>query len=126
MTISEQRVSDVTILEIAGDFDARTMPVANAKLDELLQGLRTQLVFDLSGVELVTSTAIGFLVDASKRTKRLGGETVLVALSPLFRKTLQMLKIDTLFKDFPTHGDAVGYLRDRALDDTVDNVKDEP
>ena len=33
--------------------------------------------FDLSGMEIVTSTGVSFLIDAAKRTRGLGGDVVL-------------------------------------------------
>jgi len=124
MRIDQQKAGDVTILTISGDFDAHTAPQANECLDELIKGLHSKLVFNLGGVDIVTSTAIGFLVDAAKRTRRLGGDVVLIEPQPLFRKTLDMLKIGDYFQAFASHAEAATYFRDRTMEDTVNPTKE--
>lgn len=124
MRVDEEQSGDVSILTIVGDLDARTLPDANEKLDSLLEVLRIRLVFDLSGMEIVTSTGVSFLIDAAKRTRELGGDVVLSNPTRLLQGTLKSLKIDDYFEVFPTHEEAVRYFRDRELDDT--EVPDPP
>jgi anti-sigma B factor antagonist len=122
--VDEEQAGDVSILTIVGDLDARTLPDANEKLDSLLKILRIRLVFDLSGMEIVTSTGVSFLIDAAKRTRELGGDVVLSNPTRLLQGTLKSLKIDDYFEVFPTREEAVRYYRDRDLDDT--EVPDPP
>ena len=124
MRVDEEQAGDVSILTIVGDLDARTLPDANEKLDSLLEVLRIRLVLDLSGMEVVTSTGVSFLIDAAKRTRELGGDVVLSNPPRLLKGTLKSLKIDDYFEVFPTHEEAVRYFRDRELDDT--RVSDPP
>jgi anti-anti-sigma factor len=116
--IDEEQVGDVSVLTIDGELDARTLPDAAEKLDELIKVLRVRLVFDLSGMEIVTSTGIAFLIDAAKRTRKLGGDTVISSPTHLLQGTLKSLKIEDFFKIFPTSKEAVWYFRDRELEDT--------
>jgi len=118
MRVDEEQAGDVSILTIVGDLDARTLPDANEKLDSLLKVLRIRLVFDLSGMEIVTSTGVSFLIDAAKRTRALGGDAVLSNPTRLLQRTLQSLKIGDFFEVFPSRQEAVSYFRDRELEDT--------
>jgi anti-anti-sigma factor len=118
MRIDEEQVEDVSVLKIVGELDASTLPDAHEKLASLLKVLRVRLVFDLSGMEIVTSTAVSFLIDAAKRTRELGGDAVLSSPTRLLQGTLKSLKIDDFFQVFPTSKEAVWYFRDRELDDT--------
>ncbi|MHC4579645.1 MAG: STAS domain-containing protein [Planctomycetota bacterium] len=118
MRIEEEREGDITILTIGGDLDARTLPDAIEKLDALIKDLRICLVFNLSGMDVVTSTAISFLIDAAKRTRNLGGDAVLSNPTRLLQGTLKSLKIGDYFKVFPTDKEAVWHFRDRELDET--------
>ncbi len=118
MRIDEEQVGDVSIVTVSGDLDARTLPDANEKLDSLLKVLRVRLVFDLSGMEIVTSTGVSFLIDAARRTRELGGDVVLSNPTRLLQGTLKSLKIADYFKVFPNSKEAVWYFRDRELDDT--------
>ncbi|MHC5051820.1 MAG: STAS domain-containing protein [Planctomycetota bacterium] len=124
MRIDEEQTGDISVLTIVGELDARTLPDAHEKLAELLKVLRVRLVFDLSGMEIVTSTGITFLIDAAKRTRELGGDAVLSNPTRLLQGTLKSLKIADYFKIFPNNKEAVWYFRDRELEDT--QVPDPP
>ncbi len=110
MQIDERLVDDVAILAISGDLDAQNISDANERLDAHLKTLRCRLVFNLSGLDIVTSTAIGFLVDAARRTRKLGGDTVVSEPTRLFQKTMDMLHAGEVFKTFPSDNEAVAYL----------------
>ena len=110
MKIEERLVDDIAILAISGDLDAHNIPDANERLDAHLKTLRCRLVFNLSGLDIVTSTAIGFLVDAARRTRKLGGDTVVSEPTRLFQKTMDMLQAGAVFKAFPSDDEAVAYL----------------
>jgi len=116
--IHEQQVGDITVLTVRGELDARTLPDATGKLDELFRALRVRLVFNLKATEIVTSTGVGFLVDAAKRTRKFGGDAVLSEPPRLLQRTLTSLKIGDYFKTFPNDADAVAWFRDRDLEDT--------
>jgi anti-sigma B factor antagonist len=116
--IDEEQAGEISILTVVGELDARTLPDAHEKLASLLKVLRTRLVFDLSGMEIVTSTGVSFLIDAAKRTRELGGDAVISNPTRLLQRTLESLKFDEFFKVFPTRKEAVWYFRDLELEDT--------
>jgi anti-anti-sigma factor len=118
MEIREERHDDVTVLTLLGELDARTLPTANEKLNSLFDSLRVRLVVNLGASEMVTSTGIGFLVDAAKRTRKFGGDTVLSNPPRLLQRSLESLKIGDYFRTFPGDREAVAWFRDRELDET--------
>jgi len=118
MRIDEERVEDVTIVTLHGDLDARTVPDARERLDELIKALRIRVVFNLSEMEVVTSTAIAFLVDAAKRLRRLGGDAVLSEAPRLLQRTLTALRIQDFFFLFASDDRAVHHFRAANLGDT--------
>ncbi|MHC4956546.1 MAG: STAS domain-containing protein [Planctomycetota bacterium] len=111
MKIGEQRFDDVTVVAIAGDFDARTAPHAHEKLDSLLEQFDSRLVFNLSGLDIVTSTAISFLIDAAKRARKMGGDAVLSQPTRLLQTSLNSLDIGDYFQSFESDADAVAHFR---------------
>jgi len=126
MHIDERREGDVSILTIVGEIDARTMPDAQAKLEELFMTLRSNFVFNFASADLVTSTGISFLLDAAKRARALGGDAVLSNPPRLLMQSLKMLKIGDHFKTFPDDERAIWHFRDRDLDDTHVPDEDQP
>ena len=115
MRIDEQQVGNVTVLTVHGEFDARTAPEAHGKLDELFETLRVRIVINLQGVEIVTSTAISFLIDAAKRTRKHDGDAVLSQPTRLLSKTLATVGIGTYFEMFDSDEEAVAYFRGREV-----------
>ena len=126
MHIDEQRDGDVSILTIVGEIDARTLPDAQAKLEELFKTMRSKFVFNFASTELVTSTGISFLIDAAKRARALGGDAVLCNPPRLLVQSLKMLRIGDHFETFPDDERAVWHFRDRDLDDTHVPDEDQP
>ena len=112
MKIEETRVDDVTtVLAITGEFNAHTLPTAQETLDGLIKQLRLRVVVNLGAIEVVTSTAISFLIDAAKRTRKLGGDTVLSEPTKLLLSTVEALEIGDFFQTFTTDDDAIAHFR---------------
>lgn len=102
MKITETQFGDVTVLAICGDFDGYSLPLAQRKLNELIRSMRVRLVVNLRDLEIVTSTAVGFLADAAHRTRRLGGETLVTEVSRLFLRVVDTLQFGTCITVFDT------------------------
>ncbi len=119
MRVDEERVGDVTILTLRGDLDARTVPDVRERLDELIKVLRLRVVFNLSEMEVITSTSVSFFVDSAKRLRRLGGDALLSHPPRLLERTLNALRIADFFRLFPDDDAAVRHFQDEDLGDTV-------
>lgn len=113
MRLTEESDGDVTIVGFLGELDGSTLPQANDKLDSLIRALRIRLVFDLDGLEVITSTAISFFLDATRRLRTLNGEVVLSRPTRLFKRTTEALKIDSQFKVFDDNEQALAHFRER-------------
>jgi len=111
MEIREERIGEVSVLTVVGEFDARTAPQAHAKLDGLMEHLRTRLVFNVSGLEIVTSTAISFLLDAAQRTRKFGGDAVLSEAPNLLMKSLRSLDVGDYFQTFDSDDEALAHFK---------------
>ena len=119
MRIGEERKGDVSVLRIEGELDAGTLPDAAGAVDECFKGLRTRIVFNLSGVPMVTSSAISFLIDAAQRARRHGGDAVISEPTELLRKSLKVLDLDRFFEIFDEEAHAVTHFREIDLEDTA-------
>jgi len=126
MRIDEQHFDEISVLSIAGELDARTLPDAAGAVDGLFKSLRTRIVFNLSGVPIVTSSTIAFLIDTAKRARHHNGDAVISEPSDLLRKSLKVLKLDEFFRIFETDDQAIAHFQDLALDDTVESLPPPP
>jgi len=110
---------DVSIIRIGGELDAKTLPDATAAIDELFKSMRTRIVINLSGVPIVTSTAISFLVTAAQRARKHGGDAVVSEPTKLLRKSLKLLDLDRFFEIFDEDAQAVTHFKEIDLEDTA-------
>ena len=68
MTINVERDFELVTLEITGRLDATTAPNLDSVINELSEDTK-ELVFDMSGVEYISSAGIRVLLGAYKKTK---------------------------------------------------------
>lgn len=113
MRIEEQGHGNVTVLAFAGEFDARHLPLANEKVDGLIEKLRTRIVFNLRGLDFVTSTAVGFCIHSAKRLRNLGGDVLVSQPTRLFLKTIDAMDMQEHFRIFETDEAALEHFATR-------------
>ena len=66
MTINVERDFELVTLEITGRLDATTAPNLESAINELFQDTK-ELIFDMSGVEFISSAGIRVLLGAYKK-----------------------------------------------------------
>ena len=66
MTINVERGFELVALEITGRLDATTAPNLESVINELSDGTK-ELIFDMSGVEYISSAGIRVLLGAYKK-----------------------------------------------------------
>jgi anti-anti-sigma factor len=109
--IEDEPFGDVTVVSFTGEFDLHTLSEASEKFDHLIRTLKHRLVFNIGGLEFISSSALSFFIDAVKRIKLLRGELVLSEPTRLFTKTVRSLGIEDFFTAFPNDREAIDYLR---------------
>jgi anti-anti-sigma factor len=90
------------VLEVAGRLDTETAPELEAALRPLLERAPANVIFDLGGVDYVSSDGIGVILGTRKTLERQGGRVLLVALKPQIEKVfrvVQALPPEGLFRD---------------------------
>ncbi len=107
MKVREEIVGDVTVLTPHGDLDITTLPAFEARVDRLLGSGARLLLWDLSEVGLLPSTAAGFLLQCARRVKGVGGRMALAGGSPHVLGTLRTMGVLEVFRTFPTRAEAL-------------------
>ena len=96
MEVAESRRGAVVVLTPSPEVDVRALPAFEVRIDVLLASGVRGLVFDLTRVVLLPSTAAGFLSNCAARAKRAGGRLAVAAPSPHVRRTLVTLGLEPL------------------------------
>lgn len=71
MTIEIKRNANEIIIEVAGRLDATTAPALDKTLVENLDDVKT-LIFDLKGLEYISSAGLRVLLNAQKKMNKIG------------------------------------------------------
>jgi len=96
----------VTILELAGRFDAYVAPPVEERLRSAAAE-PAQIVVNLAGVSFVDSTALATLVQGMKRCRQRGGDLHLCGLQQPVRVIFELTRLDRAFKTFAGEDEAL-------------------
>ena len=102
MEIHTKTIQQITVVEISGDLDGTSAPVAQAEiLPRVTPGAK--LILDMSGVAYMSSAGLRMLLATYRTIASKGGEVALVGLSEELADTMSL----TGFLDFFTHFDSL-------------------
>ncbi len=107
MSLDEEYFGDVVVLALRGDLDAHTLPAYEKRLNRLLEIGTRYIIWDMQKVGILPSTAAGFLIQALRRVREVGGRMGLAAVPRLARGTLNTMGVGELFPTFSDCDDAV-------------------
>ena len=92
-----------------GRVDAYTAPQLEAALAAITSAGRYRIVFDMSGLEHISSVGLRALIDAHKTCKRYNrGRVVLANPNEFIQRTLDLAGFYTLFDVYGTVLEAMG------------------
>ena len=97
MSLDEEQVGATTVLIPRGDMDITTLPAFEARVALLIKSGTQHLVWDLSQVGFLPSTAAGFLLQTARRVRAAGGQCVLAGGSGRVLGTLRTMGVLQLF-----------------------------
>ncbi len=92
-----RRKDDVTVVEIAGRFDASTAPDVKAKLHKLIEDGNILLVINLKDLEFVDSAGLGALVSCLRRAAADGGDLRLADVPPFCKSIFELTRLTRVF-----------------------------
>lgn len=108
VTITQYKHSD--LVKVDGRVDSFTAPQLAEALDEITNSGRYRVVFDMEGVEYMSSAGLRVLINTQKTCKRYNrGEVVLARVPQRIYEALDLAGFIPLFKFFDDVTAAVGY-----------------
>ena len=110
MQIDVEHEGSVVVLIPVGDMDVTTLPDFEARLAALAQEGVRAILWDLHGVGILPSTALGFLLQARRRLGDAGGHMALARANRLVRSTLGTMGVLDVFPVFETREEGLRHL----------------
>jgi anti-sigma B factor antagonist len=105
--VTEEQLGPVTVLTPAGDMDATELPAFDARVARLIAAGRINLLWDLSAVSFLPSTAAGFLLQTARRTRAAGGRCAICGGSARVVGSLRTMGVLDLLRSYPDRGRAL-------------------
>lgn len=102
---------DVTVFSLKGNLDALTAPSLKKEIESLLAARKINVVFDLSGLELIDSSGVGAIVSLFKRVRTLQGDVKIAQLNGQPAEIFKLLRLDKAFEIFEEIDTAVQRFR---------------
>ena len=91
-----------TTVELHGSLDTATSPQLERSLAPILAGSVTDLVFDLAGLEFVSSAGLRVFGIARKTLRERGGQVAFIDMQPQVKEVFEIIKSlpgMSIFKD---------------------------
>ncbi|MCC7137519.1 MAG: STAS domain-containing protein [Planctomycetes bacterium] len=81
-----------TVVKLTGPLEPATLPVAEKAVRPLVAAGPKVLVFDLSGVDFVSSTGVGFLISMKAAMEKRGGACFISSPRPPVRRAIEIMR----------------------------------
>jgi anti-sigma B factor antagonist len=108
LKITERRVGDVTILELAGEMTLDDGDLAfRRKIHDLLEEGRLKILLELGGLTKIDSAGVGMLVAKLKMTREHHGDMKLLHLTSRSSRVFGMMRILTAFETMEDEAQAI-------------------
>jgi anti-sigma B factor antagonist len=96
--VQERVVDDrATVVAVEGEIHVSTAPDFSAMLSATVDGGRTSLVLDLTGVMFIDSTGLSVLLNALRQVTHAGGQMAVVCSNPTVLRLFEITRLDTTF-----------------------------
>jgi anti-sigma B factor antagonist len=109
MEVTTKQFKRSDLVKATGRIDSQTAPQLAEVFDALTEADRFKIVFDMSGVEFLSSAGLRVLINVQKTCKRWNrGELVLANVSQRIQETLDLAGFVPLFRFSDDVLEAVG------------------
>ena len=98
MTINIERELGIVTLKITGRLDTTTSPNLDSVINELPEDTK-ELVFDMSGVEYISSAGIRVLLRAYKKMNTNQGKTRIENVNDIVREVFEMTGLSEMINE---------------------------
>lgn len=111
MDINCKTVNGIVNISVSGRLDAATSVDADKQFGEIIAAGNSKLLFDLSGLEYISSAGLRVLLVVAKKIQQKGGRIALVAMTANVKEVFEISGFSAIFKIFPGQNEATEFLQ---------------
>ncbi|MET0553700.1 MAG: STAS domain-containing protein [Vicinamibacteria bacterium] len=116
MALARRSIGDVDVFTFGERLDAAGANPVRDQIRTAIQDGARRIVLDLGPVTFIDSSGLFALVAAFKQARSVGGDTVLLGLSPAVRSVIELTRLHRVFEIFDDEATAVAALRSSPID----------
>ena len=90
MDLREEKIGEVSVVEVTGRIDSSTAPALGERLTANLEAPKVRVVLDLSRLEYISSAGFRILLLAAKRADETGSRLVLCGVAGKVRQLFDL------------------------------------
>jgi anti-anti-sigma factor len=107
MNIEIKESGDVKVLAFEGNLDTNTSPVAEAKINELIDGGDNKLLVNFEQLNFISSAGLRVLLATAKKLGPAGGTLRICGLNPTVQEVFDISGFGTILSVKETEDDAL-------------------
>jgi anti-sigma B factor antagonist len=109
MEVTTTQLKRCDLVKATGRIDSQTAPRLTEALEAITNGGRFKIVFDMSGVEFISSAGLRAMINTQKTCKRWNrGQMLLAGVSPRIHDAMKLVGFVPLFEFYDDASEAVG------------------
>ena len=105
-----ERTPGAFTFQPAGSIDSNTSSLLEAKVDSILDGFTKTIIFDMEGVNYISSAGIRVIFKAQKALKQQDGQFLMTNLQPQVKKVFEIINALPTLKVFSSVQELDRYL----------------
>jgi anti-sigma B factor antagonist len=111
MTITELVQGDVVLVSLQGRLDGNTSASLESAFAKLVEQGNGKFVFNLQGLDYVSSAGLRSLLSAAKMVKVIQGKLALARMNEQVKEVFDMSGFSSIFKLYDTEDEAVNAIK---------------
>jgi anti-sigma B factor antagonist len=111
MTITELVQGDVVLVSLQGRLDGNTSASLESAFAKLVEQGNGKFVFNLHGLDYVSSAGLRSLLSAAKMVKVIQGRLALARMNEQVKEVFDMSGFSSIFKLYDTEDEAVNAIK---------------
>ncbi|CAH1231348.1 Putative anti-sigma factor antagonist BtrV [Paenibacillus allorhizoplanae] len=111
MIITEQLQGDIVLVSLQGRLDGNTSASLESAFAKLVEQGNGKFVFNLQGLDYVSSAGLRSLLSAAKMVKVIQGKLALARMNEQVKEVFDMSGFSSIFKLYETEDEAVNAIK---------------